>query len=290
MRINLGRLLKVLTALAVVVFLVFIVYEIFFNKTPQTERNPSDWDWGATYEPYGSPTPGTVPQATDEPGATRIPGTTDYVTAPGATRTPIPTYTPAPTPTPTVKPTSAPTKSPTATPAGSSALRNGDEGSKVKAVQQRLKTLGYLTGSADGVFGDATEAAVKAFQRANGLTADGVVGANTLKKLNSSSAKAKSTESQTKATARPTPRSYTPSEPENYRYLQLGSTGSDVKKLQNRLIELGYLSGSATGTFDQATHDAVLAFQQRNGEWVDGVAGEDTQTALFSSNALPAKK
>lgn len=289
MRIDIGRFLKALTALAVVVFLVFIVYEIFFNKTEPKDNN-NDLNWNSSYQPYGTPTPETAPQASDTPGSsTQQPGTTDYVAPPGTTRTPIPTYTPAPTPTATERPTNAPTRKPTATPT-SSALRNGSEGAKVKAVQQRLKQLGYLTGSADGVFGDGTEAAVKAFQKANGLTADGVVGTGTLNKLNSSSAKAKSTESQAKATARPTPRSYTPSEPENYRYLQLGSTGSDVKKLQNRLIELGYLSGSASGSFDQATHDAVLAFQQRNGQWVDGVAGEDTQSALFGKDALPARR
>lgn len=52
-----------------------------------------------------------------------------------------------------------------------------------KAVQQKLKELGYYTGSVDGVYGQGTRSAVIAFQKANGLTADGIVGANTAKAL-----------------------------------------------------------------------------------------------------------
>ena len=43
-------------------------------------------------------------------------------------------------------------------------------------LQQKLIALGYLTGTADGAYGDATVAAVKAFQSANGLKADGQAG------------------------------------------------------------------------------------------------------------------
>ncbi len=52
-----------------------------------------------------------------------------------------------------------------------------------KAVQQKLKELGYYTGSVDGVYGQGTRSAVIAFQKANGLTADGIVGASTAKAL-----------------------------------------------------------------------------------------------------------
>ena len=65
----------------------------------------------------------------------------------------------------------------------------GDTGSAVKKVQKRLKALGYYTGSIDGDYGNGTKNAVKSFQKRNGLTADGKVGAKTLAKLNSSSAK-----------------------------------------------------------------------------------------------------
>ena len=55
-------------------------------------------------------------------------------------------------------------------------LRQGSTGGEVKEVQRRLKQWGYYSGSVDGVFGAATKKAVIAFQKKNGLTADGVVG------------------------------------------------------------------------------------------------------------------
>lgn len=65
----------------------------------------------------------------------------------------------------------------------------GDSGSAVKKVQQRLKKLGYYTGSTDGDYGPGTKTAVKNFQKRNGLTANGTVNKKTLSKLNSSGAK-----------------------------------------------------------------------------------------------------
>ena len=55
-------------------------------------------------------------------------------------------------------------------------LQKGSKGDEVEALQQRLITLGYLEGSADGAFGNMTQTAVEAFQRANGLTVTGVAG------------------------------------------------------------------------------------------------------------------
>lgn len=62
-------------------------------------------------------------------------------------------------------------------------LRQGASGSEVKEVQRRLKQWGYYTGSVDGVFGAGTKKAVIAFQKKNGLTADGVVGKATYRAL-----------------------------------------------------------------------------------------------------------
>lgn len=78
--------------------------------------------------------------------------------------TPVPTPTPTPTPT-TDKPT----------------LKRGSRGEYVTLLQTQLINRGYSCGSsgADGIFGKDTEAAVKAFQKDNGLTADGIVGAKT---------------------------------------------------------------------------------------------------------------
>ena len=65
----------------------------------------------------------------------------------------------------------------------SAVLRQGATGSEVRQVQQKLKRWGYYTGSVDGVFGSGTKKAVIAFQKKNGLTADGIVGAATYKAL-----------------------------------------------------------------------------------------------------------
>ena len=62
-------------------------------------------------------------------------------------------------------------------------LRQGAKGGEVKEVQRRLKLWGYYNGSVDGVFGEGTKKAVVAFQKKNGLTADGVVGKSTYQAL-----------------------------------------------------------------------------------------------------------
>lgn len=62
-------------------------------------------------------------------------------------------------------------------------LRVGSQGEQVKTLQTKLKRWGYYSGSVDGIFGSGTKAAVVYFQKANGLTADGIVGAATAKAL-----------------------------------------------------------------------------------------------------------
>ncbi|MBD5515347.1 MAG: glycoside hydrolase family protein [Lachnospiraceae bacterium] len=64
-------------------------------------------------------------------------------------------------------------------------LKKGSEGSSVKELQQILKAKGYEVGAIDGIFGYKTLAAVKVFQKANGLTVDAIVGAKTWEKLSS---------------------------------------------------------------------------------------------------------
>jgi hypothetical protein len=63
-------------------------------------------------------------------------------------------------------------------------LRYGSIGFEVKQLQERLKKDGYPLDSTDGVFGDKTERVVKIYQRQNGLTSDGIVGAGTRAHLN----------------------------------------------------------------------------------------------------------
>lgn len=68
-------------------------------------------------------------------------------------------------------------------PSVKAAYRRGSSGSMVTQIQQKLRDWGYYNGSVDGVFGSRTEKAVIAFQKRNGLTADGVVGSSTLSAL-----------------------------------------------------------------------------------------------------------
>lgn len=62
-------------------------------------------------------------------------------------------------------------------------LRNGSRGTQVKVLQWLLDDKGFDCGSADGIFGQKTLAALKAFQKAKGLTADGICGKNTWAKI-----------------------------------------------------------------------------------------------------------
>lgn len=76
----------------------------------------------------------------------------------------------------------APTDIPTATPNDGS-LRVGSAGDDVNKLQRNLNGLNYNCGTVDGSFGEKTEAAVKAFQKAYSLTQDGIAGPVTLKKI-----------------------------------------------------------------------------------------------------------
>jgi len=104
--------------------------------------------------------------------------------------TPVPPGASTPVPTATVAPaitlppaTQAPA---TQTPSASTSyttLYVGDRGDNVRVMQLRLKELGYLTGKADGIFGQQTRRAVERFQYYNNLKTDGIAGPKTLAKL-----------------------------------------------------------------------------------------------------------
>ena len=61
--------------------------------------------------------------------------------------------------------------------------RVGSTGQEVRNIQTKLKNWGYFNSAVDGIFGSKTEAAVKSFQRKNGLTPDGIAGPATLAKI-----------------------------------------------------------------------------------------------------------
>jgi len=70
--------------------------------------------------------------------------------------------------------------------------------------------------------------------------------------------------------------------------LKYGDSGEAVERLQARLLELGYFSGTVAGNYLDLTKSAVAAFQKQVGLTADGIAGEATLNALFSENAPKA--
>ena len=87
------------------------------------------------------------------------------------------------TPGTTTTQTSTPPPTPVATPAPTTTLKPGDQGAQVKVLQRALARLGYASGAVDGDYGPATQSAVKRFQTASKLDADGVLGSKTLAAL-----------------------------------------------------------------------------------------------------------
>ena len=81
-----------------------------------------------------------------------------------------------------------------AVPTAEPVIRTGMSGQNVKDLQSRLRALGYYTGEIDGQFGAATQEAVVAFQRRNGLDTDGIVGAQTSALLFSAEARPQAAE------------------------------------------------------------------------------------------------
>ncbi len=140
--------------------------------------------------------------------------------------------------------------------------------SDILRLQTRLKELGYYYGSLDGVNGAMTQAAVMAFQTAQGLTADGIAGERTWAKLN-----AADTGNGGGTTG----------------ILSGGSSGDEVTRLQSRLKELGY-DVTVNGTYDPRTQTAVRDFQKLNGLTQDSVAGPQTQRKLYSADAVAFTK
>ena len=137
----------------------------------------------------------------------------------------------------------------------------------IRSIQRQLQNKGFNPGAVDGIAGPKTYNAVIAFQKANGLAADGMVGPASLAKL-SSSGYSDSTQP----------------------VLQKGSKGSAVVTLQQKLIAKGYSCGSAgaDGDFGSGTYNAVIAFQRANGLAVDGIVGPATWAALNSNGPISA--
>ena len=191
----------------------------------------------------------------------------------------------------------------------STTLFNGSKGDEVRELQQALIDLGYLKGTADGIFGNKTEIAVRKFQKANKLSVDGLAGSATRQLILSKAGSKKSAATATPApAATPTPApSASDSSSGNqsasssgsssassagqetsslfgtYAVISYGSKGDRVKSLQQALITLGFLKGTPDGVFGSKTKKAVKAFQKSKKLTADGVAGKKTLAAIQSA-------
>lgn len=139
-------------------------------------------------------------------------------------------------------------------------LKEGVRGDDVTYLQQALKELGYFKVDVTGYFGSHTAEAVKAFQRAQGLTVDGKAGDKTWAKLQAVAGGVNSAAS--------------------YSSLREGSSGDAVRELQRLLKSAGFLTGSVDGKFGAQTEKAVKALQDKYGLAVDGIAGPVTMNKL----------
>ena len=167
------------------------------------------------------------------------------------------------------------------------ALEKGDQGPSVRNLQQKLKTAGFYQSSVSQVYDASTQEAVRRFQKAAGLPVDGIVGANTLQKLESWQAKKPTTtttqakksttvSAQAKKSSTTSSASSATSKRRNPNYLAKGDEGEDVRALQERLRIAGFYYGNATGIFGPITEEAVKRFQDSYKLSVDGVAGPAT--------------
>jgi peptidoglycan hydrolase-like protein with peptidoglycan-binding domain len=125
----------------------------------------------------------------------------------------------------------------------------GDIGPNVKALQLLLRQRGHAL-EADGDFGSITKSKVIAFQQANGLTADGIVGPNTWGKL--------------------------------ILTVREGSNGDAVRAVQTLLVKNGR-SVTVDGVFGAGTKSVVMNFQSAHGLSADGIVGPNTWQQLEGS-------
>lgn len=146
--------------------------------------------------------------------------------------------------------------------------RPWDTGSAVAELQELLVAHGFTKIRIDGSFGHITEAAVKTFQRQQGLRIDGCVGPKTWAAL--------------KTSIQP-----------GARLLRRGHTGTDVAELQGLLRINGY-TVARNGIFCPTTHTAVTEFQQqhklRNDGMVDSVTWAILRGRPLSSTHRPQQR
>ena len=154
-------------------------------------------------------------------------------------------------------------------------LQLGDVGSNVLALQYRLQELGYPLSRATGQYDQSTAEAVNLFFETYGNGQSLVATPSMQNELFTVDARTYSG-----ATLEPTQAPLY-----DFDTFAEGSMGTTVEKIQARLIELGYLQGEVTGTFDAATTQAVATFQSVIGMSQDGAVSTLVYSQLFSEDA-----
>lgn len=143
-------------------------------------------------------------------------------------------------------------------------LREGSQGQFVREVQQDLIRAGFALPrfGADGVYGEETETAVMRFQRRYGLAVDGLVGPNTLSKLNEVLGASQPSNEFTLPTG----------------VLRQGDEGTEVRQLQRALQQINFNPGAIDGIYGPNTADAVRRFQSMYAALADdGIYGPNTR-------------
>ena len=157
--------------------------------------------------------------------------------------------------------------------------QQGSSGKNVEKLQQALKIKGYYKGTVDGKFGQHTENAVKAYQKAVGVPQTGKADYATILKLfgsvqSTSVANDPKMNGITRISEIAVPATTQP-----------GSSGKNVVALQQALKIKGFFKAPIDGKYGDTTKEAVLAFQKSRGLYQDGIAGNNTIKALFGKNA-----
>ena len=157
-------------------------------------------------------------------------------------------------------------------------LRKGSKGLAVKALHQVLTEMGVYTGPMSDTYTNQTRKAVIAAQELFAITQDGIAGPQTLHLLDLESYTVEtSTMGGNNSGNTDTGTSSS--------YLQKDMRGDKVKKLQKRLLELGYNTGKADGVFGDITLSAVLLYQKNAKITQDGIVGPVTWAKLNSGAA-----
>ena len=162
----------------------------------------------------------------------------------------------------------------------STSALSGGHGRTGEEVAAAAEGPGWFDGAIGGNYLRKTTEAVKAFQKAINVKQTGTATVALQKKLFADSAPRKEQEPI------PTPEP-TPTPKPQYILLQKGSRGSAVRRLQQRLKELGYFRQRVTINYGSATVTAVKAFEARYGREQTGIATVALQKKLFSMTPCP---